>query len=141
MAEINGDNYAKAIDPTSDNVLSPGTLGGRVRVLQEAVTLAAIQIADTVNLARKLEAGAKILGIELTNAALGAGCTIDVGDAASATRYMTAVDGNTAGTKRDLNQAGIQYEVTGTDDDVIILTIGGGAGTGLVVVNIFYSED
>lgn len=141
MAVLQGDNYAKAISPTSDNVASPGTLGGRVRVLQDVVTLAAAQIADTVLLGRQLQAGAKILGIELTNAALGAAVTLDVGDIDDPNRYMAAVDGNTAETKRDLEPAGIQYEITGTDDDIIQITIGGGAATGEIKVNIYYSED
>lgn len=141
MAVLQGVNYAKAISPTSDNVASPGTLGGRVRVLQDSITLAAAQIADTVKLGRTLVAGAKILGIEVNTAALGGGVTIDVGDIADPNRYMSAIDGSAAATFTDLIQAGAQYEVTGTDDDVIELTIGGAAATGVVKVNVFYSED
>jgi len=140
MAILKGDNYTKQENPTSDNIVSPGTLGGRKRVLMETVTLAAANIADVVKLGKDLQDGAKVLGIELLNAALGAGVTLDVGDDDTGDRYMTAVDGNTASVKRDLNVLG--YEVGQADgDNTILLTIGGAAATGLVTVLITYTED
>jgi len=142
MATIQADNRTKADSPTSDNVLSPGTLGGRVRVLTDQVTLAAEGNPATIEVGRKLQAGAIILGVELYNAALGAATTLDVGDSDDPNRYLTIADANTAGWTKDLNLAGVQYKVgTNDGDDEITITLGGGAGTGLVAVNVYYTED
>jgi hypothetical protein len=139
MPTHNGDNYAKSINPTSDNILAPGTLGGRVRVMLDTVTLAAAAINDVVNFGKKLNAGAQILKIYLYNATLGAGVTLDVGDADSENRYLNAVDGNTADQKESVVAP---YTIgTNDDDDVIQMKIEGGVATGAVRIMILYTED
>jgi hypothetical protein len=142
MATLYGDNRTKALTPTSDNVLSPGTLGGRVRVLTDVITLAAANIADVIEIGKDLQAGAIILGIEINNAALGGGVTLDVGDADTATRYITAYDANGNTKVNTIALAGVQYKIgTNDDDQTILLTIGGAAATGELKINVFYTED
>jgi len=142
MATIQADNRTNADNPTSDNVLAPGTLGGRVRVLQDQVTLAAEGNPATIEIGRKLQAGATILGVELYNAALGASTVLAVGDSDDTSRYLDVADANSAGWTKDVNLAGIQYVVgTNSGDDEIVITLTGGAGTGLVAINVYYTED
>jgi hypothetical protein len=139
MATLYGDNYTKQMNPTSDNILAPGKLGGRVRVLQDTITLAAAQINDVVNFGRTLQNGATILLIELYNATLGVGVTLDLGDSDTENRYLNAEDGNTADTKRTIP---LQYVIgTNSGDNVIQMKIEGGVATGAVILNIYYTED
>lgn len=142
MSTLYADNKTKALTPSSDNILSGGTLGGRVRVLTDQITLAAAQIADVIEIGQGLKAGAIILGIDLQFAALGAATTLDVGDNDSATRYKTAVATDSAGVDSAIAIAGLHYKVgTASGDDQIVLTLAGGAATGLVKITVKYTED
>ena len=142
MATLKGVNRTKADSPSSDNILSPGTLGGRVRVLTDSITLAAAQIADTVQIGRDLPAGAIVLGYKLQWAALGAATTLDFGDEDTAARYLAAEATNAAGEARTVLIGGLQYKIgTIADDNTLILTIGGGVATGLVYIEVYYTED
>ena len=142
MAILKADNYTKQENPTSDNIVSPGTLGGRVRVLVDEITLAAAQIADVIKFGKDLQDGAIILGIEVNNAALGGASTMNIGDADTEDRYMAAIDLNTASVKRDLAQAGDGYKIgTNDGDNTIQGVIAGAAATGLLKIKIFYTED
>ena len=142
MATLKAVNKTKADDPTSDNIASPGTLGGRVRVLTDTITLAAASINDIIEIGQDLKAGAIILGIELQFAALGASTTLDVGDSNDDNRYMNAIDTSSASIARDLILAGLHYKIgTNSGDSQIILTLEGGAATGQVNINVYYTED
>ena len=142
MATLSADNFTKQANPTSDNILSPGTLGGRVRVLTDEITLAAASVNDLVQIGRKLRAGAIIVGITVQHAALGGTTTFRLGDANDDDRYMTDIASAAAATRRDLNIAGNQYKIgTNTDDDTILFKVQVAAMTGLVRFNIFYTED
>lgn len=142
MATLYGDNFTKTLTPTSDNVLSGGTVGGRSRNHTDQITLAAAAIGDVIKLGRKLRAGAIITGIEVQNAALGAGVTYRIGDSNDDDRYMTDIAAAAAATTTNLNIAGRNYKIgTNTSDDEIVMKIAGGAATGLVKVVIYYTED
>jgi len=145
MATLIGDNRTKALDPTSDNVLAKGTLGGRVRVMSERITFAADALTDTVELFRNLRAGSRILGLEIHNAALGAGTTLDIGDSDTADRYTAApIAMDTAASENGpLPTAALNYVVgTNVGDDLIVATLVAGAvWTGQLDVNLYYTED
>jgi len=142
MSTLYAVNKTKSLNPTSDNVLSPGTLGGRVRVLTDQITLAAAQIADVIQIGRGLQAGAIILGIDLQWAALGAASTLDVGDLADGNRYVAAEATAAAGRQNEILLAGLHYKVgTAANDGQIALTVGGGAATGQVNITVYYTED
>jgi hypothetical protein len=142
MATINAVNYAKAVNPTSDNVLSPGTLGGRVRVLTDNVTFAAHAAGTIVRLGRALQAGAIILGVELQFAALGAGVILSVGDSNDDDRYISLISGATADQTVNNVIGGRHYKIgTNSSDDVVMLKTSGAAATGLVKATIYYTED
>ncbi len=142
MATLKADNRTKADSPSSDNILSGGTLGGRVRVLTDTITLAAAAINDIIEIGQDLKAGAIILGIDLQWAALGAATTLDVGDGDDDARYIAAEATNAAGRQNQILLAGLHYKVgTNDGDDGIILTLEGGVGTGQVNVTVYYTED
>ena len=142
MAALKGDNNTKAVNPTSDNVLSPGTLGGRVRVLTEQITLAAASIGDTVALGRTLQDGAIIVGITVQNAALGASTTYRIGDSNDDDRYMTDIASAAAATTRNINIAGRNYKIgTNSGDGDLLYKLAGGAASGLIQFDIYYTED
>jgi len=139
MAANNGTNYAKILDPSSDNILAEGLNGGRVRCAVDNYTTAATAIADTIRIA-KLPVGAKVLQIDLEIVALGASVTLDIGDEADDDRYLVAGDGNTAGNL--VSNLGTGYVVgTTTGDDVIILTVGGATATGEIKSVVYYTAD
>jgi hypothetical protein len=101
-------------------------------------TLAAAAIADTVDLL-PIPAGAKLLGLHMINAALGAGATISLGfrnkdgstnAAASATALLAATAAATAGTRTASVFVPIEFAV----DAVLYATVGGAAATGRIDV-------
>jgi len=147
MAAVKGVNFTKSESPSSDNIVDPGVLGGRIRVHQDTFEAAALASGSTIQVGRLLQPGAKILDIQLFFDALGAGVTLDVGDAADANRYISAVVTTSAGDTRLSNIAGLQYSVLGTSttpattDDIIVITTGVGAATGTIKIVIIYAED
>ena len=142
MSTLYAVNKTKTLNPISDNVLAPGTLGGRVRVLTDVITLAAAQVADVIQIGRVLQKGAIILGIDVQWAALGAGSTLDVGDLNDDDRYVAAESTDAAGRLNEVLLAGLHYVVgTAANDGQIILTVGGAAATGQVNITVYYTED
>ena len=144
MTILNGTNYGKSLNPTSENVASPGTLGGRVRILTESVICDAAQPEDSFRLGRKLRKGAKILRLEcLFVDALGIGVLVDVGDAVDQYRYHTNVDGNQPDNfVGRMHTTAAHYEIgTNDGDDVIMAKIIDAEANGEVKFNIFYTED
>lgn len=101
-------------------------------------TLAAAAIADTVDL-MPIPAGAKLIGLHMVNAALGAGATISLGfrnkdgsanAAASATALLAATAAATAGTRT----ASVFTPIEFATDAVLYATVGGAAATGRIDV-------
>jgi len=142
MATIYADNKTKTLTPSSDNILSPGTLGGRVRVLTDTITLAGAAIDTIVQIGQDLKAGAIILGIDLQWAALGAATTLDVGDGDDDNRFISAEATNAAGRQNQILLAGLHYKIgTNDDDETLIVTLEGGVGTGQLNITVYYTED
>ena len=142
MATQKATNYTKAYTPTSDNVLAPGTLGGRVRVHTDDFTFAGEAIGEIIQVGRAFADGAIILGVTLQNAALGGSVTVRVGDANDDDRYMTDIDVSSAATTTTINIAGSQYTVgTNDDDNLIQILTAGAAATGQFKITVYYTED
>jgi len=150
MAQFKGANRTKADTPTSDNVLAPGTLGGRVRVMQDNFTFAGEAAGEIIELFQDLKAGATILDIVIHNADLGTGTLLDIGDSNDVDRYIDGYDADANLTSRgggtavtgQFQVAGNQYVIgTNTGDTQIIITTSVAAATGLVTVSLYYTED
>lgn len=112
--------------------------GGRTIKQRIAVTVvSAAAVNDTYKVA-KLPANCRMVDAKVigngNGASAGAGVTVALGDAGSATRYITATDFDAANASASLNNnAGMNY--TPTADTDIVLTFGGAAPVvGTVVV-------
>jgi len=143
MATVKGINRTLADTPTSDNVLAPGTFGGRVRVMYDTYEAAALPAADLIEIGGTLKAGAIIVGIRVFFDDLGVGTTLDVGDTDTATRYDTAIDTATAAGDVWCDNIGGQGYVVGTNsgDTQVVLRNNAAAATGTIKVAIYYTED
>src|SRR3990167_6703043 len=136
MANVNGTNYAKSIGSgsgSSVDIVDPGVLGGKVRVLIDTYEAASLASGSSILVGKILQAGARIIDILLGFDALGASSTLAVGDQASSARYLDAADSSSAGIRsivEEDNVNGMNYKVTGTTDNVIRIAMGGAAGTG-----------
>ena len=139
MVTVNSVNYAKALDPSSDNVLAGGTYGGRVRVQQDTYTMASTASGTVIRIA-KLPAGAIVLGVTINHAALGSGVTLAIGYGASGAEFQGATLSAAAG---QLVSTLLGNYVVGTadGDDVIIVTTGGATGTGAIISQVYYTTD
>jgi len=144
----NGTNYAKSIDPSSANILDPGTFGGKVRVFQDTAVISAstnLNSTDYIIVGGKLPTGSQVVKILVGapgTTALGTTNDLAVGDEGSATRYMTSVQVSAAAVHVGPSvSGGMHYVVTGTTDNYIRLT-GVSAGvrvsTNTIKVSIFY---
>ena len=140
MTAYNGENYAKSIDPTADNKLDVAQAHGRVRIMQDIFSFGATALAstDTINMCNQLPTGAVILAVKLgfdTDAGSTSG-NLSLGDQGSSTRYLAASGATTAAVRvgPDTND-GQNYEITGTTDNILRLTVTG-AGTPTMSENI-----
>lgn len=138
MATQNGTNYAKAIDPSSANILAAGLWGGKVRVQKDDFTFAGEAAGEVIRVGR-LPKGAKFLFAIVTSAALGSGVTLQLGDSGDDDRYMVATAHASAATTISAPTSGIGYETTA--ETIVNLTTAGGAATGLVETLLFYAQE
>ncbi len=139
MATVNGVNYAKAADPSSDNILDGGSYGGRVRVAIDEYTLSSTASGTVIRIAN-LPDGARVLGVDIYNAALGTGVTLAVGYGASGAEFLAATSAAAAG-KIESNLLGDYVVGTASGDGVVIVTTGGATGSGLITTHVFYTTD
>ena len=149
MAEYGkGVNHTKVLDPSSDNIIDPGLIGGKVRVMQDYISIASTNLKSTdyIIVGTKLPTGSQVLAIKLTSDATAtASATLVVGDQGDADRYMTSVivTSNQVFTGPTV-AGGMYYAVTGTTDNYIRIA---GADTGAVVtgsvikVSIMYTVE
>jgi len=121
-----GTNYAKSIDPSSTNIVDPGILGGKVRVMQDVATVTAATNLNSSGyfiVGKKLPTGAQVISIQLANAttALSTNNHIIVGDEGDDNRYFTSLQLATAGPVffGPNAAAGMNYVVTGATDNYI----------------------
>lgn len=142
MATVYGVQATKVLTPTGANIVSPGYLGGRVRVMADYYEAAAVAADSTIHMGQDLPIGAKILNVILAFDALGS-ATIAVGDSTSTGRYLTATSVASAGVVgavEDDNVDGLLYEITSTTRS-IILTTASAAITGTVKLIVFYTVE
>jgi len=141
MANVSGVNYAKAIDPTSDNILDPGVLGGRVRVMFDSYECATLATDDVILVGQALKDGARVLDVVLFYDALGTDSAFTVGDAGDADRFLTTVSTSSAGATSMTEQAtieGFSYKTTG---GLIRIACTGSPATNTIKIGIIYTED
>jgi len=151
MATQKGVNRTKADTPTSDNVLAPGTLGGRVRVMQDAYTFASEAVNDTILLFEDLKAGAIIQDIVVDLVTTTNAVILDVGDSADPDRYINGLTATSIASNRGqvtaagglFQSTGVQYAIgTATGDDKIIITVLVAVPTdGSIKLSLYYTED
>lgn len=132
MATLNSTQYQALEDK---NLLNPAVYGGNLQHKYAEIELSAASIADIFKMV-KVKEGEVVNQIEIHHDALGAGVTLDVGDVASTTRYVTAQAAATAGIIQIQNIAGFGYQYTSDDDLQIVL--GGGAATGTIKLILSY---
>jgi hypothetical protein len=141
MSAVKGVNATKAADPSPSNILPPGTLGGKKRVMVDKYEAAALASGSTIEIGKALPVGAIVVGVNLSYDALGTSSTLKVGDAKDDDRYLAAASSASAGQRALVLVDGLGYTVTGdtTDDDTkIIITTGGAAITGTISCVIEY---
>jgi hypothetical protein len=152
MAQVKADNRTNADTPTSDNILRGGTLGGRVRVMQDSYTFASEAVNDTILLFQDLKAGATILDLVIDSTAVTNAVTLDIGDSDTADRYINGYNAQANTTSRGATTAaggqfqgatGSQYVVgTNTGDEQVIITVLSAIPTdGSITVTLYYTED
>ena len=143
-----GTNYAKGIDPSSSNILDPGTFGGKLRVMQDYFGISAgttMVSTDYVTVGQKLPTGAQVVSVILGYpAAAGATGTsgfsssfLVVGDQGDVNRYITQTQCSTAAVAIGPNNTtGVNYVVTGTTDNYIrVANYGDTDGDNLCIVS------
>jgi hypothetical protein len=143
----NGTNYGKSIDPSSENIIDPGLLGGKIRVFQDYATISAssnMASSDYVIVGGKLPIGSQVVKIILGGVAttLGSSSNVIVGDEGDNDRYMSSVSCAASKVEVGPNVAtGMYYAVTGTTDNYIRVTTatnGSIVSSGTIKVSIFY---
>ena len=129
-----GTNYAKQDDPkAASNVIDPGLLGGKVRVMQDYVTFGASSLnsQDYILVGGKLPTGAQVVDmtVSMGSPAASSNPTIVVGDEGDPNRYIEATQVTGGAVKVGPTVVGgMYYTVTGTTDNYIRIA-GGSAGT------------
>jgi hypothetical protein len=121
-----GANYAKTTNPSSENILDPGTLGGKLRVIQDYAVISAattLKSTDYIQVGAVLPKGSQVVGVCIgypnLAAAGGSDGYLKVGDEGDADRYITLVNTSSAGVTRINTQTGMNYVVTGTTDNIL----------------------
>ena len=147
MATVYGVNRTKAMDPSSDNLLSKGLIRGNVKVMLDTYECSATAAGTIIEVGHTLPKGAKVIAINLSTDDLGNNTTLIVGDYEDDNRYYAATD-HGAGSAKDVwcdLVDGKAYEVDETDsdnlDNQIIITTAAGEATGTIKIAIFYTED
>ena len=88
-----GTNKTKLDDPSSDNILDPGQMKGKVRAMTDDYTIVGTEVTgDLIHMGEKMPTGARVIDIILHTGACGSGAKLDVGDAEDDNRYISAVD-------------------------------------------------
>jgi hypothetical protein len=139
MATVNGDNYAKALDPTpSSNQLDPAAWGSKVRCQFDVYEAAAAADGTLIRIA-KVPKGARLLDVIVAFDDLGTGAYLAVQtEDGSAEEIHANIDvssaaGQAQGVKVDF--FGYQF----TADTVIVLEVETAAITGTIHTAVLYT--
>ena len=132
-----GVNYAKSLAPSSENILDPGVFGGKLRIMNDYVSVTEMNSQDYVVVGTKLPTGSQIVEIRFTAstpALTTATATLVVGDQGSSSRYYGGLVVATATTGAlfvgPQTPTGMLYTVTGVTDNYI--RIGGAAANSVL---------
>ena len=141
MASVSGVN-ATLVAAGGVATIGRGLIDGRVKVMIDSYALTTGNTSgDVISVGGTLPVGANIIAIVLMASVAQSSLTMSVGDAGSATRYLSAGTGlQTAITPVIVDGKG--YVITGTSDTQLLLTTGGATATAATLyVKIFYSQD
>ncbi len=151
----NGTNYAKTLDPSSANIIDPGLLGGKVRVMQDTATVTAStnMSSSYFVVGDKLPTGAQVVKIIIGSSCLikasGTASTVTVGDEGDPNRYMESVILHTLSTPNTVHVGpnvvgGMYYTVTGTTDNYIRIDNSNAnavLSAGTIKISVFYTVE
>lgn len=118
---------------------------GETYVARNVYEASAVSIADVIETV-VVPAGVRVKGITVTHDALGASSTLAIGDNASSTTYAAAEATSSAGNvvaAFTADTAGNQYTAAQATagENIILLTVGGGAVTGTIVTEVELYRD
>lgn len=156
-----GVNRSKALSPSSENVLAPGTFRGKLRVMQDYAVISdttTLKSGEWLVVGGKLPTNSQVVDIYVEvpvaiSDASPTNCYIRVGDQGDNDRYITSTIISTSTTNVDTVildgptvTTGMQYTVTGVTDNYIRLHNPGVASdggenswsSGTIKVSIFY---
>ena len=146
MSTLYGVNYTLyntgVNGPTESNYTARGAGDARVRCLLDTYEALVTTSNDVVYIGPgPLIAGDIVTGFKISWDALGSSTTLDLGDTASATRYLTGQDSSSAGNSDTISVDGMNYTVGTTSGDTIIqLTLADATATGTIKVCVFYNR-
>jgi len=151
MATVKGVNRTLADTPTGSNIVAPGLMKGKLRVMTDSYEASAIAAGTVIEVGDLLPKGVKVVDVMLMGDDLSADVTLAVGDYEDADRYITATVFTTANQVTHLNAIdGLFYEVdetytgktvgSGTDRQLTITTAVS-ACTGTIKVAVLYVQE
>jgi hypothetical protein len=138
-------NYEKVIDPSSANIIDPGLVGGKVRVMTDNITIPAASTlgsTDYVIVGTKLPTGSMVVGIRVLGpTVLSSISSVNVGDEGDLDRYIAL--GSAVSSYVQFGPAvatGMNYQVTGTTDNYIRVQVPNGreVSSGTIKVSVEY---
>lgn len=137
MATFNSTTYDAQVSGKLE--LDQGVVKSTLHVATTTFEADATAANSVINLF-KLPDNVVIQDVKLYFDALGAGVTVDVGDALDADRYIDGANVAAAGTNNALTINGQGYRIgTADGDDVITLTVLGAAATGTIKAVCIYA--
>lgn len=144
-----GINHAKTRDPSAANIVDPGLLGGKVRVMQDYATVTAgadLSSAGYIVLGGKLPTGSQVVRVVVggTMEVFATSSNVHVGDEGDANRYLNNVSCHSNLVRVGPNVAGgMYYTVTGVTDNYVRITIptGSAISSGTLKLSVFYTVE
>jgi len=138
-------NYEKVLDPSGANIIDPGLVGGKVRVITDTVTIpaaATLGSTDYVIVGTKLPTGSMVTGIKLVGpAVLSSISSVNIGDEGDLDRYIAL--GSAISTYVQFGPSvatGMCYQITGTTDNYIRVQVPNGreVSSGTIKITVEY---
>lgn len=123
-----------------EDKLNGVTRGGKKRVKISTYEASATASGSLIEM-DFLPKGARLLSGKLVTDALGSGVTITVGDGTTAARFLAATTCNTANLNTPLTPGIAEIESGLTAETKLILTVGGAAATGTIMLEVEYIEE
>lgn len=138
MAALKGVNATKIAAMVPADILSPGLCGGNVRCMTDYyVGLGTESASDTIKIGAPLPVGATVLFVTCANTSIGG--TVGIGDAVSATRYVSAATDNDV-TNSD-EEGGGQYTIIATTVQILATVSAAVTAAGTIKVSVFYTVE